>query len=299
MSFTLEIIDELVAKEYEKTCCKKAFLFGLFFGAERLSKSEVRAEFKTEQSARLAESILKKQFAAEPALESIVRAGRQMYWVTVNSKALSVYVDKLGREENIGCDELEKMVGFRCEDCRKSFLAGVFVVSGLATDPKKRYSLEFCVKCEIRAAILSAFLCDTVGEPRCVDRRGRIGLYYRGNEKVCDILAYMGAFGAHFAVDDACVENELKNQENRATNCVMKNIEKSVAATRRHIDAIERLKASGRFELMSDELKYTARLRCEYDAATLTELALLHEPEISKSGLNRRLEKIIDFSNEK
>ena len=32
MSFSLEIIDELVSREYEKTCCKKAFIFGVFFG---------------------------------------------------------------------------------------------------------------------------------------------------------------------------------------------------------------------------------------------------------------------------
>jgi DNA-binding transcriptional regulator WhiA len=49
---------------------------------------------------------------------------------------------------------------------------------------------------------------------------------------------------------------------------------------------------------MSDELKYTASLRCENDSATLSELAVLHEPPISKSGLNRRLEKIVAFAYE-
>ena len=297
MSFSLEVIDELVSREYEKTCCKKAFVFGLFFGAEKLSKTEVRAEFKTAASADFAVSLLKKQFSAEPIFEPIVRAGRKMFWVTVTSKALSHYVEKMDREENISYNELRSIVGFRCDACEKAFLAGVFVTSGTATDPQTRYSLEFCVRSEMRASWLSAFLCTTVGAPKCVDRRTRIGLYYRGNELVSDILAYMGAFNANFAVINACMEKDMKNDENRATNCVLKNIEKSVIASRRQIECIDLLKATGQFELMSDDLKYTAALRCEYDSATLSELAALHEPPISKSGLNRRLEKIIDLAN--
>ena len=298
MSFTLDIINELTLREREQTCCKKALLFGLFFAAERISRSELVAEFKTQESAELAALILKKQFTAEPTVEAIVRAGRKMYHVTVSSKALSIYIERLDRGEITNINELDELIGFRCKECRKAFLAGVFIVCGLATDPKKRYSIEFCSKSEIRAATLSTFLCANIGEPRCVDRRSRIGLYYRGNEQIADILAYMGAFSANFAVVDAFFENELKNNENRATNCALKNIEKSVAATRRQIDAIELLKSSGRFDLMSEELKYTANLRCENDLATLAELAALHEPSISKSGLNRRLEKIVAFAYE-
>ena len=38
----------------------------------------------------------------------------------------------------------------------------------------------------------------------------------------------------------------------------------------------------------------TALLRIENDDVSLSELALMHEPPISKSGLNHRLEKICD-----
>ena len=297
MSFTVDIINELVGKTHEKTCCKKAFVFGLFFGAEKLSKSEVRAEFKTEESADLAVSLLKKQFTAEPSLEPIVRAGRRMFWVTVSSKALSFYLDKIDREDNVTNEEFDAIIGFRCDDCKKAFLAGVFITSGISTDPESRYSLEFGIKSEIRAAWLSAFVCANVGDPRCVDRRSKIGLYYRGDSQVAYILAYMGAVVAHFKVINTCMEKDMKNDENRAINCVLKNIEKSVSAARRHIEAIEALKANGQFEIMSDELKYTAQLRCDFPSATLAELAELHEPAISKSGLNRRLEKILSLVN--
>ena len=112
MSFTLDIINELTEREPEKSCCKKSFLLGLLFGAEKISKTEVRAEFKTEQSAEIAASILKKQFSADPTVEPIVRAGRRMLWVSVNSKVISTYLERIDLDENISFDELSKIVGF-------------------------------------------------------------------------------------------------------------------------------------------------------------------------------------------
>ena len=76
MSFTVDIIDELASSEYEKTCCKKALLCGIFFAGDRLSKKESSVELKTEGSASCAVTILKKQFSAEPSVCEGVRAGR-------------------------------------------------------------------------------------------------------------------------------------------------------------------------------------------------------------------------------
>ena len=300
MSFTLDIINELTEREPEKSCCKKSFLLGLFFGAEKISKTEVRAEFKTEQSAEIAASILKKQFSADPTVEPIVRAGRRMLWVSVNSKVISTYLERIDLDENISFDELSKIVGFSKHiECKKYFLAGVFVSSGTATDPEKRYSLEFGIKSSVRSSWLSAFLSEETGEPTYIERDTRIGLYYKGNENICDVLAYMGANTAYMFAFEVYARHQIKNRENRATNCVLKNIQKSVDATRKQIEAIEHLQASGRFALLSEDLKYTAKLRCEYDSATLSELATLHDPIISKSGLNRRLEKILSLAEEK
>lgn len=298
MSFTKEIIEELVALEHDKTCCKKALLFGLFFGAERVEKKLVFAEFKTEDSARLAADILKRQFAAEPEVQQIKRAGRCFFGVSVSSKAIANYIDLISLEEQTEDGAIERAVGFRCPACTRAFLAGAFISTGSALAPEKRYSLEFSIKGEGRAELLSRLLCGSVGSPGCVDRRGRIGLYYKENEMISDILSYLGASKAAYRVINAYVGHAIKNQENRATNCVLSNIKKSVQATRKQIAAIESLRESGRFDLLDEDLKYTARLRCEYDSVSLSELAALHDPSISKSGLNKRLERILALANE-
>ena len=64
MSFSTQIIEELLELDFEKTCCKKAFLFGMLFGAQKGEGKRTVAEFKTEQSAVAAAEILKKQAAS-------------------------------------------------------------------------------------------------------------------------------------------------------------------------------------------------------------------------------------------
>lgn len=298
MSFTTDIIDELTSLDYDKTCCRKALLYGLFFGAERIEKKLVCAEFKTEGSAHLAANVLGRQFSAEPELFEVRRAGRRFFCVRLNSKPLANYIDSLSEEEQSEEKSLSDIVGFRCPACVRSFLAGAFIAVGIALSPERRYSLEFSIKGEGRAELLSRLLCENIGSPGCVDRRTKIGLYYKENEMISDILSFMGASKSAYAVINAYVGHAIKNQENRATNCVLSNIKKSVLAIRRQVEAIRLLKQSGRFEGLSEELKYTAELRCEYDSASLTELALLHNPSISKSGLNKRLERIVALADE-
>jgi len=63
--------------------------------------------------------------------------------------------------------------------------------------------------------------------------------------------------------------------------------------------AISYLREQGVYEsLLSDTLKETARLREENPEMSLTELAGMFEKKISKSGLNHRLNKIIEIARE-
>ena len=111
---------------------------------------------------------------------------------------------------------------------------------------------------------------------------------------ISDILYFLGAVGPSFEYANAGIEKEIRNNENRATNCVTKNIYKSVSASKKQIDAIEKLIATHKFDALPEELKQTALIRLENEEASLMELALMHNPPISKSGLNHRLKKICE-----
>ena len=94
------------------------------------------------------------------------------------------------------------------------------------------------------------------------------------------------------AVENAKIARDIRNEENRATNCVTRNIGKTVNASRRVCLAVEEIRAQGKFETMPAELRETARLRTEHPEANLVELAAMHSPPITKSGVNHRLRRL-------
>ena len=81
-------------------------------------------------------------------------------------------------------------------------------------------------------------------------------------------------------------------------NCDMANIKKTLSAAGKYIEVIEELTKSGAIIRLPADLRETARLRYENTQASLTDLGLLHNPPISKSGVKHRLDKIVEFYNE-
>ena len=63
MSFTDEVINELMQVDNAKTCCRKAMLFGMLYGAHRRGDREITAFFRNADIAERAATILKKQFS--------------------------------------------------------------------------------------------------------------------------------------------------------------------------------------------------------------------------------------------
>lgn len=97
---------------------------------------------------------------------------------------------------------------------------------------------------------------------------------------------------------DVSIYREIRNQENRRSNCDTANISKTVDSSAKQLRAIRRLKESGRFRTMDGELQKTALLREQYPEDSLQELADAHTPPITKSGVNHRLKKIVELGGE-
>ena len=299
MSFTHEVIDELIAAGTAKTCCRKALLYGLFFTArpDESVKNRIFLELRTKKAADLASEILARQFSATAEVLGYVRAGREYFSLTVVSKALYSYVRALGDSEDGRL--FHELVGYRCDECAGCFIRGVFIGCGSMNDPQKSYHLEFSLPDEERAEKLLSALGRVVPTPKKVKRGAKIGVYYKHNESIFHLLNYMGGGQSRFVLTNTFIERDIRNAENRATNCVTKNISKAVEASKRQIEAIERLNESGKMLSLPEELRYTAGLRLENPSATLFELAYMHEPPISKSGLNRRLTRLLEEADEK
>ena len=163
------------------------------------------------------------------------------------------------------------------------------------TNPDKQYHLELSFETpaerDAAEAILSAAgICMKSGQ-----RGGRYLLYIKSSSDIEDFLAYTGATHAAFDLMNAKIVREVRGNANRQMNCDMANISKSLAAAQQYTNAISEILRQGYEIRLPEELRQTARLRCENPQASMTELGQLHNPPITKSGVKHRLDKILRF----
>ena len=123
-------------------------------------------------------------------------------------------------------------------------------------------------------------------------------LYLKDSEYIVDVLRIIKAPLSLMELENVRVEKDVKNHIQRRVNCEAANISKIVGASVRQIDAIRFLTEQGVFDTLPEELIEIAGLRMEYPDMGLKELGALVDPPISKSGVNHRLKKIIQFSEE-
>ncbi len=294
MSVLKENITEELYKIFpKKTCCIKAYICGLIFGAQKNEDGGYTAFFYSETDAQNALLLINSKFAATESahVESTTRGGHRAYALTFFSKALCVFLHDIDNGKDI-----MSAAGFRCASCAQSFVRGLIISSAKISQPKTGYNLEFSVVSDVRADALAALLCEHVETAGQVRRQGRIGLYYKSSQSIFDLLQYAGAAGSAYKLYDTMIERNMRNNANRSTNCTTSNILRAVDSNRRVIEAIRNIFEYGREGELTAELEYTARLRVENDSASLSELAMLHEPMISKSGLNSRLKKLVAIS---
>jgi len=88
----------------------------------------------------------------------------------------------------------------------------------------------------------------------------------------------------------------MKNKINRRVNCETANLTKTANAAAQQIVAIQKVLRSPLSASLSQGHLELAQLRLENPEASLAELAAMMEKPISKSGVSRRLQKMIDLA---
>lgn len=184
---------------------------------------------------------------------------------------------------------------FRCGACHANFAAGLFVSFGSVTDPDKQYHLELSFETKSERDAAEKVLSDGGVFMKEGQRSARYLLYLKSSGDIEDFLALTGATRAAFDLMNAKIVREVRGDANRQMNCDMANINKSLTAARQYTDAIQAIFHKGYESRLPEELRETARLRCENPQASMAELGLLHDPPISKSGVKHRLDKILQF----
>ena len=185
---------------------------------------------------------------------------------------------------------------FICDECKNAFLRGVFLKCGSVNSPDKRGHLEMKVGSEMNADEMCIFLRELGLEAKISKRREKYVVYFKNGDAIFDVLSIMGAQKCAFDLINTQIEKNIRNNVNRVNNCEMANMLKSANATVRQLDAIRELIKDEKFDTLPEKLLYTATLRRDNPDLSLTDLANIHEPPITKSCVNHRLEKIISIA---
>ena len=123
-------------------------------------------------------------------------------------------------------------------------------------------------------------------------------LYLKQSELISDCLTFLGAPVSAMGIMEARLEKELNNKVNRRCNCDEANTSKVVDAAQEQLAAIRVLKERGILEHLPGKLMQAAAARQENPESTLTELAAMMEPPITKPAMNHRLKKLVQMAKE-
>lgn len=299
MSFMTQIRDELGALPIKPLCCRRAYLYGLIYGGE-VDGDRVTVTFPCDKEAEYAPAdhavaLIHTLFSRDAVITPVTRGAHRYMTVSFEFRQAARILRDLAAlpEEEAETETLPRLLNVKCDACSTHFLRGMFVASGTINDPMKSYHLEIKLPYDGRIQPARILLAEAGYELGVVNRVERGGLVCKSGESIQELLAYLGATSSLFEFFNAQIAREIRNNENRATNCVAENIGRAIRAGARQQAAIEYLETKGLLPSLSPELQYTARLRLYNPDITLAELAELHLPPVTKSVLHRRLTKIM------
>lgn len=296
MSFASDVKQELCKAQINRKCCAMAECYGVLLFCNTFSSELIRIVTESTDFAARLPKLFRKAFGfgfdREP--EEGIR-GKRSFEITEPEKLETIF-RSYGTNRN-GLLTLHVNYAVLENDCcRISFLRGAFLAGGSVTDPEKRYHLELASTHRKVGAETFALLLDMDISPKDTDRNGSYVLYFKQSNAIEDFLTFLGAPICAMKVMEAKVEKDLRNGVNRRVNCETANLTKVVDAAQEQLAAIRILQERGILQTLPEKYRQTADLRRENPEATLTELAQLVSPPMSKSAINHRMRKLIELA---
>lgn len=183
-------------------------------------------------------------------------------------------------------------------ECKRAFLRGAFLISGTVSSPEKEYSCELFSYNE-NMAFLAAEIIDTFGiHSNTVKRKEHFVTYLKDKQSVSDFLNIIGAHKSMMDMMMAQIEKDVRNNINRQINCRTANIDNIIKTSVKQCDAIRKLKNSKAWNELDTQTKELAEHRLKNVDANLTQLGKMLTPSISKSTVSRKMNRIIELSEE-
>ena len=295
MSFSSEVKAELCRTALSRRCCAQAEAYGVLLYCNQFTASQVRISTESNAFAARLPALFHRAFQLSFDRTPEEGAAKRIFSITEPDK-LSALWSAFGHEP---AGTLAHHINFAVleeEHCRTAFFRGAFLAGGSVTDPAKRYHLELVTSHYNVSRELPVLLQEAGFRPKETTRKSNYMTYFKQSEYIEDFLTAIGAPLAAMEIMNAKLEKNLRGSVNRRVNCDAANLDKAVDAAMEQIAAIRALEKRMDLSELGDKLARTARLRVENPELTLTQLAELCDPPVTKSCLNHRLRKLMELA---
>ena len=303
-SFTREVKEELCTNEYPSQDRLRALLAAYI----RINGSLVFRDKKSylslsSENAKISAFIYK-------TLNDIYKSdARLIYETKTNLGKNRIYTIEIQEAsetilEDLDISFLEGKISkniVRNDDTISGYLAGAFLASGSVNSPAtSNYHLEIALNSENYAKWLSKLFSKYKNsdiEPKIVKRREQFVIYFKKSDQISNFLIMIGAVSSCLEFEDARMNRDLVNSQNRLTNMDTANMKKIYETGLRQVEEIKLLdKVVGIENIENSKIRLLCSLRLENESASLVDLAILMSEklgkDITKSNINHLFRSI-------
>ena len=317
MSFSRESKEEILRTPIEDDNCAIAFLSGLFHSCGQISKKENKIYIKivsdVEKLSDFCQNIVKKLYGDKVEIEigENYSINKNTYFETafevekfkqllVDASVIDIVNGEISFDVGLDKNLLNE------DEQRRSFIKGVYVGCStssikLSSDSAQScgsgYHMEFSSQSHEFLIELSSILAEYNIIGKIFERKNSYVLYMKDANTIQDLLALLGANKCVLDLSNEIVTRELRNKVNRQVNCINANINKTVEASMKQVQAINTIINTIGLENLSEDLQEVAVLRLANQEESLDELLKLSTIKLTRSGLNHRFRKIIKIAS--
>ncbi len=310
MSFANEIKTELAHETPEKKCCILAEIAGLIRVSGRISlkgfgKFRIIVTTENPATARHFKTLIQDYFD----IDATVEVGQSTGFDKANQYSLVIEPENKSEQILRETGILQVKEGYdiitdgiydsitRKKCCKKAYLKGMFLGTGTINNPEKGYNIEIVCNSKRLANDLKKMMSAGYDvNAKINERKDKYVVYIKNFDGVVDTLTAMGAHGKVLTLQSTKIEKETISQTIRMVNFDNANIDRTMDAAAKQLEAIEKIDKAVGLKVLSSKLEVVARLRLENPEASLTQIGEMCDPPINKSGVYKRMNKIIEIS---
>ncbi len=271
-----------------------------FIGSIRINMGGYNIKFETDSNsyARYIYNLIKDLYGYSSTFEIFDKSYKdrdRIFTVLVEDNEISE--DLINKKSRGFIDNFKDIEDVSLDDI-KSFLKIAFIYKGSINDPQRGYNLEIIAREKNELRLIKESM-DTFDLNAKINDRGDYYIVYiKDSDKISDFLAIIGANKSLFELENVRAMKSIRNDINRQTNFDKANIDRTVKASLRQVDAIKAVINSEEYHKLSEDMKEIANIRIDNPYISIEEIGQMMNPVMSKAKVNYRLQKFIKLAED-